>query len=181
MARSMIDVRYSSVAIAFHWAIALLVIVNLIIGIGHDAVPALRAWMPAHKSIGITVLVLTLARLAWRLGHRSPPLPPRMAAWERSATYAAHWLFYGLLILLPLSGWMMVSSPDRKRPLDWFGLFDIPFLSVSRATAHLGGDAHGILGWSMLALVAIHVAAALRHQFLLRDNLIARMVPGSAR
>lgn len=181
MARSTVEVRYSGVAIAFHWAIALLVIVNLVIGLGHDALPALRAWMPAHKSIGITVLALTLARLAWRIGHRAPPLPSHIAGWEKAATHAAHWLFYALLILLPLSGWMMVSSPDRKRPLDWFGVFDIPFLPVSRATAHFGGDAHGLLGWSMLALVALHFAAALRHQFVLRDNLVARMLPRAAR
>lgn len=181
MTRPMIGARYSAVAIALHWTIALFVIINLVVGIGHDAVPALRAWMPAHKSIGITVLVLTLARLAWRLGHRAPPLPAEVKGWERGAAHAVHGLFYVVLILLPLSGWAMVSSPDRKKPLDWFGVFDVPFLSVSRETAHFGGGAHGLLGWLMLALVVIHIAGALRHQFLLRDNLVARMLPGSAR
>ncbi|MFW2852928.1 cytochrome b [Sphingomonas sp. TX0543] len=179
MTRPFVGARYSGVAIALHWLIAFFVIVNLLIGIGHDSVPMLRAWMPGHKSIGITVLVLTLLRLGWRLAHRAPPLPPELAGWERAAAQLVHGLFYAVLLLLPLSGWAMVSSPEHRRPLDWFGAFDIPFLPVSRVTANLGGDAHGVLGWLMLGLVVVHIAAALRHQFLLRDNLVARMLPRS--
>lgn len=77
------DARYSTVAIAFHWTIAVLIIANLIIGIGHDGIPALRALMGAHKAIGITVLALTLARVAWRIAHRPPPLPAHMPAGKR--------------------------------------------------------------------------------------------------
>lgn len=179
MTGSTTSARYSNVAIALHWVIALFVIINLIVGLGHDAVPALRAWMPGHKAIGITVLALTAARLAWRLGHRAPPLPPEVPGWERGVAHSAHALFYVLLILLPLSGWMMVSGPEHRRPLNWFGMFDIPYLPVSGATAHSGGSAHGVLGWLMLGLVVIHIAAALRHHFVLRDGLVARMLPGS--
>lgn len=179
--RPAMDARYSGVAIAFHWGIALLVLINLFIGFGHELLPALRAWMPAHKSIGISVLVLTVARLAWRIGHRPPPLPAARPAWEKGAAHATHWALYALLLLIPLSGWMMVSGPGGRRPLDWFGAFPIPYLPVSKAGAGLGGSAHGLLGWAMLALVAIHVAAALRHHFLLRDGLLARMLPTRAR
>ena len=173
--------RYSGVAIAFHWTIAFLVIVNLIVGIGHDAVPALRAWMPGHKAIGITVLALTLGRLAWRLAHRAPPLPATTPAWEKGAAHATHWALYALMVVMPLTGWAMVSGPEGRRPLTWFGAFDIPYLPVSTGTADVGHSAHGVLGWLMAALVLLHIAAVLRHHLLLRDNVLARMLPVARR
>ncbi|KQT34643.1 cytochrome B [Sphingomonas sp. Leaf412] len=170
--------RYSRVAIAFHWTVALLVVVNLASGIGGDAVPALGALFPLHKAIGITVLVLTLGRVLWRLGHRPPALPP-LPAWERVAAHATHWTLYALLIVMPLSGWAMASNPERRRPLTWFGAFDIPYLPVSKAASGVGHEAHELLGWLMLALVLLHVAAALRHHLVLRDRVLARMLPGA--
>ena len=165
------------VAIWFHWVIALLVIVNLAVGILHDAVPALRSWMGAHKAIGITVLVLTAGRVAWRLGHRPPPLPARTPVWEMGLAHVAHGALYLLLVAMPLTGWLMVSGTDTRRPLDWFGLFDIPYLPVSQAAGGFGRDTHGLLGWLMLALVALHIGAAVRHHLLLRDPVLARMAP----
>lgn len=172
--------RYSTVAIAFHWVIAALVIVNLAVGALHDSVPALRAWMPGHKSIGITVLALTLARVAWRLLHRPPRMPAYVAGWQRGAAHAVHWTLYLLLLAMPLTGWMLVSG-SRRGSLNWFGLFDIPYLPITPGAAGAGHSAHGVLGWLMLALVAVHVAAALRHHFVLRDNVLARMAPALAR
>lgn len=169
--------RYSSVAIAFHWTIALLVIVNLVIGIGHDAIPALRALMGAHKAIGVTVLLLTAGRIAWRIAHRPPALPAGTAAWEKGVAHATHWTLYLLMIALPLSGWLMVSGPGPHRPFLWFGLFDIPTLPVGKPLADLGGTAHGPLGWVMAALVVLHVGAALRHHLLLRDSVLVRIAP----
>lgn len=171
------DERYSGVAIAFHWTIALLVIVNLVIGIGHEGIPALRAFMGAHKAIGITVLVLTIGRVAWRLAHRPPPLPGDVAGWQKGVAHATHWALYVLLLLMPLSGWLMVSGPDGRRPLDWFGLFPLPYLPASEGLADAGHSAHGLLGWIMLALVVLHVAAALYHHLLLRDRVLVRMAP----
>ncbi|KQN90935.1 cytochrome B [Sphingomonas sp. Leaf231] len=173
--------RYSAVAIAFHWTIALLVIVNLIVGIGHDTLPALRAWRPGHKAIGITVLALTVLRVAWRLAHRPPPLPAFTPRWERGVAHATHWALYLLLLLMPLSGWAMVSGPEGRRPLTWFGAFDLPYLPVSGTTAGAGHEAHALLGWVMLALVVLHVAAALRHHLILRDSLLLRILPRGTR
>lgn len=163
--------RYSGIAILFHWTIAALVLVNLWIGL-------IGGSMPAHKAIGITVLVLTLGRIGWRLGHRPPPLPSGTPGWERMAAHATHLLFYLLLIVLPLSGWAMVSRAKRN-PLDWFGLFPIPYLPIPPSLAHLGHEAHELLGFAMLGLVVLHVAAALRHHFLLRDGVLLRMLPGA--
>lgn len=177
MARLERGERYSSVAIGFHWVIALLVVVNLIVGLGHESIPALRAWMPGHKAIGITVLALTLARIAWRVAHRPPALPANISAAERHVALATHWSLYALLILMPLSGWIMVSGSKGRGPLTWFGAFDIPYLPVGATASDGGHTAHGVLGWVMLTLVALHVAAALRHHFLLRDATLLRMAP----
>jgi len=167
--------RYSRVAMWFHWTIAALVIVNLVIGIFHDAIGG----MPIHKAVGITVLALTAGRVAWRLGHRPPPLPPHTAGWEKGVAHATHWALYLLMIAMPVSGWVMTSAGTR--PLSWFGLFEIPKLPVDKAAGALGSQAHGVLGWVMLALVVLHVAAALRHWLILRDGVFARMAPALER
>ncbi|MES2753632.1 MAG: cytochrome b [Pseudomonadota bacterium] len=169
--------RYSRGAIAFHWVIAALVVFNLWLGIAHDSLP--RDWqvMPVHKAVGITVLVLTFGRIAWRFSHPAPPLPPTVAGFERVAAYVSHYAFYVLLLVMPLTGWAM-SSSTKAKPFDWFGVFTVPKLPVSADVSKFGHDAHELLGWGMLALVVLHVAAALRHHFLLRDSVLARMTPG---
>ena len=172
--------RYSRGAIAFHWTIAVLVIFNLVVGLLHESVPALRALMPAHKAVGITVLALTLGRILWRVTYRPPPLPLGMPGWERAAAHVSHWAFYLLLFALPLTGWAMVSPGVAKRPLSWFGLFDVPPLPVSDATSDVAHTGHVVLGWLFAVLVVIHVAAALRHHFLLRDAVLGRMLPPAA-
>ena len=126
--------RYTRVAIAFHWVIAALIVFNLWLGLAHDSLP--RDWqvMPVHKSVGLTVLVLTLARIAWRLAHPAPPLPADLQPWERIAANASHFLLYAFMLAMPLTGWMMVSGPKR-RPLEWFFQFDVPYLPVSSGAA----------------------------------------------
>ena len=120
-------------------------------------------------------------RIAWRATHRPPPLPADLAAWTRSAAALVHWSFYGLLLALPVSGWMLSSNPARLNPMSWFGLFLIPPLPISGAVARLGHEAHGVLGYALIALIILHVAAALRHHFLLHDTVLGRMAPNSIR
>jgi cytochrome b561 len=175
-----VALRYSTGAIWFHWIIAALVVFNIIVGIFHEGVPALRALMGAHKAVGITVLVLTLGRLAWRLSHRPPPLPADVAPWEQIMARTVRILFYALLLLMPLSGWTMVSASQHPRPLSWFGLFDVPLLGVSHAAGGPASTMHAVLGYLLAALVLLHVAAALRHHFILRNSVMGRMVPGLA-
>lgn len=165
--------RYSRVAMLFHWTIAALVIVNLAIGLLHDAIGG----MALHKAVGLTVLGLTAARLGWRLLHRAPPLPAHTPGWERAAAHATHWTLYLLMVAMPLTGWLMVSGGPMPRPISWFGLAQVPPLPVGRAAGGFGHEAHELLGWLMLALVLLHVAAALRHRVLLRDGMLARMAP----
>lgn len=170
--------RYTRVAIGLHWGIAALVLFNLFLGLGNDALP--RDWqiMPVHKAVGIAVLFLSIIRLAWRLGHRPPPPDATIAPLARIAASVSHWAFYALLIVVPLTGWLMVSGAETRRPLPFFWLFDIPYLPVGKAMGGLGHDAHGLLGLLMLGLVILHVAAALWHHLVRRDTVLARMVPG---
>ncbi|MEN2787157.1 cytochrome b [Sphingomonas qilianensis] len=171
--------RYHRVAIWFHWSIALFVLANLALGLLHENLFDGLGWvMPVHKSIGLTVLALTLGRIAWRLTHRPPPYSTGIAPWERTVAGGTHFLFYALMLALPLSGWAMVSGAAKRRPLDFFGLFDVPYLPVGPSVGSAAGNAHGLLGWVMLALVVLHVAAALRHHYVLRDAVLGRMVPG---
>lgn len=173
--------RYSRGAIVFHWTIAALVLVNLWIGLFHDSLP--REWkaMPIHKSIGITVLMLTLGRIAWRLSHKPPRLPLSMPAWEKTAARASHFLLYSLLLILPITGWLLSSNPEKPRPIEWFFLFKLPVLPATPDIAKTAHELHEILGWTMAILVVIHIAAALRHHFLLRDPVLARMLPKGRR
>lgn len=189
--------RYTAIAIVLHWAIAVAIVANMLIGWWmHEAVEARETQARAiaafqlHKSIGLTILILSLVRLAWRLLHPPPALPEGMPALERFAAKATHWAFYALMIFIPLSGWLYVSSQWRgNHPLNvptlWFGLFEVPHLlgldaashEVRRQFANLAFEAHELLVWSAVLLLGVHVAAALKHHFLNRDEVLAHMVP----
>ena len=171
--------RYTRVAIGFHWTIAALIVVNLAIGLLHDFLKGVPL-IPLHKSIGITVLVLSIARLAWRLAHPAPALPAGVPGWQRAASAATHWALYALMILMPLTGWWFVSAATKRYPLDWFGLFPVPFLPVSSG-GPFNREAHELLGWTMLALILLHVAAALKHHLVDRDTVLLRMLPAAPR
>lgn len=184
--------RYTSGAIVLHWLIAALLITN--IGLAwwfntlHGA--AVAAPMGLHKSIGISILLLSLARLGWRLVNPPPPLPPRMPAWERWASLAVHILFYAVMIGMPLSGWALVSAGPKilQSPLVLFNA--IPWPAIGPLTSlpadqvkpahHLFALTHGLLAKLAYVLIVLHVGAALKHQFLDRDQVVARMAPSIA-
>ncbi len=174
--------RYSGVAIAFHWIIAVLVIGNIAGAlITDDWEGAARGTvMGLHKATGITVLVLSIGRLLWRLSHRPPPLPQSLDPLVRAAARTSHVLFYVLMIAMPMTGWLMVSAADPRRPLQWFGLFDLPYLPVqgNKALGGFGHDGHEVLGWVFLGLIALHVAGALKHHFADSPGFMRRMLPG---
>jgi len=170
--------RYTKVAIWLHWLIGLAVIANIGLAMLTEDMPreAHRAAMGIHKALGMAILALTVLRILWRLTHKAPPLPASMRTWERWTSGLVHFLFYVLLILLPLSGWVWMSAADR--PIDFFGLFTIPsIVAPSDEVADVLHDRHETLGLMMLALVALHFLAALKHQFVDRDRLFSRMNP----
>ncbi len=165
--------RYSSIARGLHWLMALMIVGNLLGGFFHDIAPSVI--MPAHFVMGLSVLLLTLLRFGWRLTHRPPAFPATMSGLERLAAHLGHLGLYALMLAMPITGWLIVSS--GRRPVNIFGLFEIPKLPVeqSRAFHHLMEERHELLAWVMIGLVVIHVAAALRHHFIKRDGVLARM------
>lgn len=189
--------RYTAVAIGLHWLIAAAIIANLLLGWWmHDALKIAETQALAitgvqlHKSLGLTVLALSLLRLMWRLTHRPPPLPAHMPDWEQWAARAAHWTFYVLMIGVPLSGWLMVSAQwDGGKPLNvptlWFGLFEVQHLfglnesaEAFRATfAHNAEETHEWLAKGTAVLLVLHIGAALKHHFIQRDSVLMSMNP----
>jgi cytochrome b561 len=129
-----------------------------------------------HKSIGLTLLALALLRLCWRAAERRPALP-QMPPWQTRAARAVHAALYVLMFTIPLSGWLYNSAAGF--PLRWFGLVNLPGLAASNpALKSLAHGIHQAAVWVFLALVALHVAAALKHHFGDRDRTLAMMVPG---
>ncbi|MCG8443203.1 MAG: cytochrome b, partial [Caulobacterales bacterium] len=174
--------RYTSVAIALHWAIALSIVGLIIAGLWMaqedvEPTPLHFAVYQMHKSFGVAVLFLTVARLGWRAVNPPPPLPEGMSGFERTASHVVHWAFYGLMLALPVSGWAMVSASPTGVPTLLFNAVPWPHLPIpaSEATEHTLKNAHELMAYGAGALIALHVAAACKHQFLARDGLIARM------
>lgn len=168
---------YSTVAIALHWTIAALILGNIAGGLLHESFgeEAGRAIMAVHKPIGLTVLALSLFRLGWRVSHGFPRFPDSTPAWDAALARTTQVIFYFMMIAVPLAGWAMVSASPR--PLSYFGLFDVPKLPVSKGLASSAHEAHEVLALATLALVALHVAGALKHHLIDRDDVLHRMLP----
>ncbi len=171
-------VRYTRVAIWLHWIIALGVIANIgLAELTEDLSRAARTpYMDLHKAIGISILFLSLARLAWRLGHKPPPLPAGIPGWQLAASKAVHWLFYALMIGLPIGGWLWMST--YPAPISYFGLFQVPLLPVegNKALGEMLHEGHELGGKVMLALVVLHLLAIGKH-LVSRHNILRRMWP----
>lgn len=166
---------YSKMALRLHWVIGLLILGNLVGGLTHEALPKsmIPLAMGMHKSSGILILFLSVFRLYWRLTHRPPSSAAGLKGWEIGLSHLTHWGFYVLMILVPLSGWWMSSvgamTPEgmQRWPIDFFGLFPIPFLPVTRdeAAADFWHEAHEITAFAMIGLLLLHIAGAVKHQF----------------
>ena len=175
--------RYTRTAIALHWAIAVLVLTTIPLGLygAHADGDLARLAKDIHKPIGITILTLTLVRIGWRLRHRPPAWPAAMTPALRRIARVTHIAFYVLLVLMPLSGWWMSSAVPVRHAIS-FGLFDMPYLPVPRGFAS-AGPAHFIhvnLGFLMIGLVALHILAAIKHLLVDDDDVVARMLPGTS-
>ncbi len=183
--------RYGSVAMTFHWIIALAVIANIALGLYTNDLPrsdpSKFALFQVHKSIGLTVLTLSVLRLGWRLINPVPPLPLGMGTTLRIGAHVSHFLLYFLIVFIPLSGYVMSSASSLGNGTLFFGLFTWPnlpfFAGMTREQIQpyheMFEDVHVYLAWSSIGLIPIHVLAALYHQFVRGDDVLKRMLPGT--
>ena len=178
------ELRYTRTAIALHWSIA--VLIGWQIGSGFWMVRAIEdatRWGSAfavyqlHKSTGLTVLLLSLLRLAWRLVHKPPPLPVTVTAHQRAASRIVHGMLYGLMIAVPLVGWVVVSSSPLGLPTLVYDWFSWPHLPIEPALEPAAKATHRLLGYALGVLALGHILAALKHHWIDRNDMLRRMWP----
>ena len=168
---------FGGVARAFHWGMALLILVSL-------AMIELRGWAPRgsalrgslrdwHSQAGLVVFALVWFRLAWRLVNVEPGIVPPPAVWQRRVAHAVEWTFYALMVVLPVLGIVMMQADGKTVSL--LGASLPPIVATDKVRAHLLEDIHEWFGNAMMVLIAAHVGASLWHRFVHRDNTLARM------
>lgn len=179
--------RYTRTAVVLHWLIAVLILANVTLGLSADSVSDewARPVIDTHKSIGITVLGLVLMRILWRGTHPAPALPADYPRWERWFAHGAHFLLYAVILALPISGWMHDSAwkDADTHPMSLFGLVPWPRIGWIEAIAPASkerlhdvfGNIHTAFGYALYVLVALHIAGALKHQWLDRHKELQRM------
>ena len=164
---------------AFHWIIVLLILNQWIIAERAESLPKGPALIQAlwwHKSFGITILVLAVLRLAWRWMNPVPDLSAETRPWERVLAKISHVLLYALILAMPISGWMMSSA--RSFPVSWFGWVQLPDLVKKDPQLYERlNDLHETLFYVLVAVAALHVAGALKHHFIDRNDVLRRMLP----
>ncbi|MCU0840938.1 MAG: cytochrome b [Thiobacillaceae bacterium] len=172
--------RYTGIAQALHWLMAVLILAALPLGwvmTEMDLSPLKLRLYSWHKWLGVTVFMLAVLRLAWRATHPAPALPAGMPGWQRAAAGISHALLYLLMLAIPLSGWLMSSAKGFQTV--WFGVLPIPdLLGRDEALGEWLNAAHVWLTYALAALLLAHVAAALKHHFVDRDDVLTRMLPG---
>jgi cytochrome b561 len=170
---------WSAVARFLHWTVAVLILAQFVVGwmaVSWRLSPMKLDLFVWHKSTGLLVLALVVVRLAWRATHRAPALPSNMPRWERTAAGLTHALLYVAMIAIPLTGWVVSSAAGVPFRIYW----RIPLPSIAPTDDHLAevvADVHGALGIALIVLLAIHVAAALRHHYIKHDDVLVRMLP----
>ena len=179
--------RYTAVAIVLHWLVGLAILFMLGLGLAMTQLtlnPAtLFGMYQLHKSVGITVLALVALRIAWRLGHPPPLLPAGLPRIERRAAHATHLALYAFMLAMPLTGWAMVSASVFNIPTVLFGVVPWPHLPVLPALHDKAAveaalkTVHALIAFTLIGLIGLHAAAALRHQFAKRDDVLWRMLP----
>ena len=172
--------RWGWISIGLHWLTLLMVLGLVVVGLLMQELPNSPTKIQVyalHKSVGLTLLALTLLRLLWRLVGGVPAPVPGTPRWQSALAQGTHGLLYALLLAMPLSGWLYNSASGF--PLQWFGLFKLPALAGRDAELKaFAGEAHTWLFYALAVVVAVHAAAALKHHYFDRDRTLARMTPG---
>lgn len=175
--------RYGAVAMALHWLMALLLGALVVLGLFMTRLPDVGfdtrkiALILYHKHLGVLALLLVTLRVLWRVGNVLPRLVEGLPDWQKVAARLVHLCFYALMLALPLTGWLMSSATGIS--VSFFGLFTLPDLvSYDDRLFRTLVDVHRYLGYALVACMAVHIGAALRHHWLLRDNTLKKMLPG---
>ena len=172
--------HWGTISKALHWVVVALILVMAWIGLRMGDMangPDKIASYALHKSVGITILALVLARIAWRWYAGTPDALPGTPRWQERIASLTHLALYALLLAMPLSGWILNSASGF--PLQWFGLVNLPAIAGKDHDLHeLAEDIHEWLFWAMVTLAVLHAAAAFHHHLFLRDATLARMLPG---
>lgn len=183
--------RYSGIAIALHWIVALLLIGNVVLGWVFESLAddMIRPAINLHKSVGILVLGLVVLRILWRLSHAAPPFSLGMAKWEKALAHITHFGLYVLMLAMPITGWLHDSAWNKAAevPMYLFGMFQWPRLGFimnlppeTKERLHdLFGEMHEVAAWGLVALFVLHLIGALKHQFFDREQALQRMLPGN--
>ena len=172
--------RYTGVAIGLHWLIGLMILISFGVGlymVDLSLSPTKLRLYSWHKWAGVTIFTLVLIRGFWRLTHTAPALPVDMPRWQRVAANALHYLLYALMIAIPLSGWLMSSAKGFQTV--YFGVLPIPdLLDKNKELGETLALVHKALNYTMIGIVIVHAAAALKHHFIDKDDILRRMLPG---
>jgi cytochrome b561 len=172
--------RYGAVAMLFHWLLAVMIVLALLLGWYMADLPFSLARVKLfnwHKWLGMTIMLVAALRLLWRLSRPAPALPGTMASWELLLAHVSHASMYILFFAVPLIGWARSSAAGF--PIVYFGLVRLPdFVDKDKALAASLTQAHAIAAYTLAALIVLHVAAAIKHAIIDRDGVISRMVPG---
>jgi cytochrome b561 len=175
--------RYTGIAITLHWLMAVTLIGLFALGIYMHELPLspeklkLYSW---HKWAGVSLLILAIARLGWRVTHRPPSLPGHMPRLEQWVAHAGHHLLYLLMFAIPFSGWLMSSAKGFQTV--WFGILPLPdLLEKSKEVGDMLRTVHWALNMLLAVIVLGHAGAALKHHFITKDDILTRMLPQSAR
>lgn len=174
--------HYDILGRSLHWVIVLLVSIMLLLGyLMQDMSPAYKFWWyNLHKSIGITTLGLMLVRLGWRLTSKQPAPPRKHSFWERQLAKYIHGLFYIVLILMPLSGWLMSTASGHPPKYFWLFYWPLP-LQTNHSLATIAHHTHALLAWTLIILIGLHTLAVLKHHLIDRDDTLRRMLPSLRR
>ncbi|MDR3391129.1 MAG: cytochrome b [Sulfuriferula sp.] len=173
------SIRYTRTAIALHWLMAALIVATFPLGLYMSDLPLSPQKLQLysyHKWTGIVILTLLILRILWRVTHRPPALVSGMPRWQEMSAHAVHIGLYALMLAIPLTGWMMSSALGFQVVL--FGVLPLPdLIAANKALGQQLKEVHELLNYGLLALVILHVGAALQHHFMLRDSTLTRMAP----
>jgi cytochrome b561 len=176
--------RYSAMAIALHWLMAIVLFALLVQGLYMVSLPdvGFDTWkillILYHKQLGMLALTLAVLRLAWRVGHALPALVETLPEWQKVIARFVHLCLYGLMFALPVTGWLMSSAAGF--PVSFLGLFQLPdVVSPNEYLFRAYAQAHKWLSYGLIGLTLVHAGAALRHHFVIKDETLQKMLPGA--